>query len=304
LTIPSERLNMQMCNELHVFTQNLTRLMSEKYPLLHQRVQNNEALFHLLIEQLWWAQENPRFTPQDDVLYDGTGSWTACIHREVFRALSRIENFLLLCDTMPDYATFTADQASGERLTEKSFQQLVEQFKGLSETEIKVQICASLISAVSLSPSAMQAANLALGSSGYPHDTVQFSGRTASICMEIYPAGRGLNEAERQLLQACFPDDSRHWRHAFFLENANCLEPLRIQCKNSVDKQGFQKIVNTWLHFWLINAFGFEGHMGTHRGVKYMTENFFVRSQLLNDAIISMLDNPTQDVLALCRGQK
>ena len=67
---------------------NIKKLISEKYKRIDTLEQD---LKDLIVEQLSWVQENTQFTLQADVVYQDGGQWQKHLHREIFRALSRIE---------------------------------------------------------------------------------------------------------------------------------------------------------------------------------------------------------------------
>jgi len=283
-----------------VYKENIANLIKQKYPRIAQL---SETTKKMIIEQLFWVQENTQFTPQADEIYQNGGIWQKHLHREIFRALSRIECMLLLHNINDEninslYAEFVADQPANDRLTRDSFKVLSQLVAMLDDTQIDAQIRASLIASVTLSPRAKSMANERLGEGNYPYDSVMFSGRTIRLCGEIYPAYLSENEMVKKALWACFPDDNRHWRHAFFLENSGCLDALRMQvegCKWE-NKTALGKEISEWLNYWLINALGFNGHIGNLEGSSFMTESVFQRTSMLNQSIERLLNEPELNV--------
>ncbi len=269
---------------------NINSLIKEKYKRISQLPEEQRKK---ILSQLYWVQENTRFTPQADALYDGSNTWAAHLNREIFRALCRIEMLLLLREVNEQnveslYEEFTLEQSNSDKLTKESFQILAKQMQALDPTQVNAQIYASVIASVTLSPEAIRRADELFGKGKWPYDSVQFSGYTVREAGHLYPIYEEANEDERLILQHCFPADSRHWRHAFFLENITCLDPLKEQLKNANSPETRQSAVTecqNWLTYWLINALGFEGHVKNMQGSHFMTESVFQRAISLNENI-------------------
>ncbi len=285
-----------------IYFKNIESLITEKY----KRIKGlPEKQYLNILSQLYWVQENKRFTPQADALYDKKNNWATHLNREILRALCRIEMLLLLrevneanCSEL--YEEFTAEQCIGDRLQIESFRELARQMQQLNTTQVNAQIYASVIASLTLSPKAIEQANQRLGNN-WPYDSVQFSGRTVRKAGDLYPIYSAATEDERLVIQHCFPDDQRHWRHAFFLENLICLDPIKEQL-SKCDSLGYRQSVeiecNNWLTYWLINALGFEGHVKSMQGSHFMTESVFQRAILLNENIQLFLNKPELDILS------
>lgn len=292
-------------NSYQIYHQNMNRLIKEKYHRLSKLPQDQ---YESILSQLYWVQENKIFTPQADALYDSNNAWTAHLNREICRALCRIEMLLLLRDvndlnSEALYEEFTQEQNAGDKLKRESFLDLAAQMRKLSPTQVNAQISASVIASITLSPQAIQRANQHLGEGKWPYDSVQFSGYTIRQAGNLYPIYNTAAEDERLILQHCFPDDSRHWRHAFFLENITCLDPLKEQLKNTHSAESKKSAVTecqNWLTYWLINALGFEGHVKNMQGSHFMTESVFQRAMVLNNNIQLLVEKEDLqlDVLA------
>lgn len=285
---------------LELYEKNIHALIESKYRRINHL---SIAIRKMIVDQLSWVQESTQFTPQADVLYQEGGVWQKHLHREIFRALSRIENMLLLHEVNEKnfdalYAEFTVDQLKTDKLSKESFAKLSRQFLVLNPAQIEAQIRASLIAAVTLSPQAIKRANDKLGKDNYPYDSVMFSGKTIAVCGEIYPVYVSAEQEVQGILRACFPDDNRHWRHAFFLENFSCLDVLKEQVGICTPENRDQLKINisVWLNYWLINALGFNGHTGTLQGSSFMTESVFQRTMMLNQVIEMLFDRPGLDV--------
>ncbi len=279
-----------------VYEENVRLLIENKYQRVNKLPESTQKV---LVEQLWWVQENTQFTPQADALYSQNSKWLNHLHREIPRALCRIEMLLLLrsCDSQnlaSLYEEFTADQGN-DKLSIESFLALSKMCQLMSETLLDAQIRASAIASVTLSPKAQKRANFFIGESKWPYDSVQFSGCTITLAGSMYTIYETADATVKEFIKFCFPNDSRHWRHAFFLENGTCLEALKEQiqqCSSVEEQANLQKNIQIWLDYWMINALGFEGHIKSMTGSHFMTESVFQRLQLLNASILKTLDDP------------
>jgi len=196
------------------------------------------------------------------------------------------------------YAEFTVDQPEEDKLSKDSFAKLSARFHNLTPSQIDTQIRASVIAAITLSPKAQELATTRLGESSFPYDSVMFSGKTVTDCGDMYPIYKSAEPKVQIMLRFCFPDDNRHWRHAFFLENSSCLKKIqRKTTECDIDsKESLKEEISTWLTYWLINALGFNGHIGTLQGSSFMTESVFQRAMMLNETIDKLSEDSTVDV--------
>ena len=187
---------------------------------------------------------------------------------------------------------FIRDQLN-DQLTLESFKKLSESFQQFTEEQIETHIRASLIASVTLSPQAQTLTKEQLGPDSFPMDSVRFSGKTVTQCGDIYPAFSNTSPSIQQKLWACFPNDLRHWRHAFFMENSICLDPLKNEISQCTpdEKEALKERITEWLNYWVINALGFNGHVSqTFTGSAFMTESVYQRAQFLNTAILGAID--------------
>ncbi|MBN1684617.1 MAG: hypothetical protein JW855_04195 [Gammaproteobacteria bacterium] len=288
-----------------IYQENMNSLIIEKYPYITEL---SETLSTIIISQLRWVQENPEFTPQADSLYEENGEWQLQIHREIFRALSSIENLLLLrrvgglsstgesinIDEETKellYRQFMQEQPETSRLSRESFESLVTWACDLSAEEVEAQIRARLIAAVALSPAAKKILKR-LSIENYPEDGVPFSTFTMDVCPNIYPCFSSASESVQALMKTFF--FPAHWRHAFFLENSSCLSNLLHQIREGNISE---ETVRRWENYWTVNLLGFNGHIGSLTGSAFMTESVYQRSQFLNQAMSQYLENPETDIL-------
>ncbi len=280
-----------------IYKQNIQLLMSEHYPKLWGL---DSDISDMIIEQLYWVQESNQFTPQAEILYQPRGEWQQHLHREVFRALSRIECLLSLWSLNLSqleavYAQFTKKQPESDKLSIASFIAMHERIKQLTPEQMDAQIRASLIASVTLSPRAKE-----LAGEGYSYDSVMFSGFTISNSGDMYPSFATASESVQLWIRACFPNDVSHWRHAFFLENKGSLGPWKqkIVACDVVNKDRLKADMSMWLDYWMINTLGFEGHIEPFGGSLFMTESVYQRLHMLNQALTNSLDASDSDVLA------
>lgn len=133
-----------------IYEQNIKRLIAEKYKRIDDLP---NKLKEEIIDQLFWVQENTKSTPQVNILYKG-GDWHQHLHREIFRALDRIESMLLLHSVTEEnkaelYQEFISKQAKNESLSQEDFtvlsQQFIKETDGQIETHIRDGIIASVV---------------------------------------------------------------------------------------------------------------------------------------------------------------
>lgn len=268
----------------NAYLTNMETLISTHYP----RISNlPEDILTLIIEQLDWVQQNTEFTPQASVIYDASDNKVNIsnhLNREILRALTRIEMLLLVAQTdfnNPEevgesYKRFTKDQRESEKLSYKDFCQLLGEFQ-ISESELDAQIRAVLIGAATLSPIAKAFLAQTQYAKQYPYDSVQFSGFTVTLVPTMYPAYTRASTEVQRLIHFAFPNDKQHWRHMFYLENNSAFQDFE-RANLSADSLSF------WKRYWLINAFGFNGHIKMDSAV-FFDDSVALRANLLHEAM-------------------
>lgn len=275
------------------YLSNIETLISTHYPRIAQLP---EELLTLIINQLDWVQQNTEFTPQASVIYDANdqnAKITNHFNREIFRALTRIEMLLLITQTElnhpeqieQNYFTFVKDQPEDEKLSIYDFYNLLNEFQ-LEDSEIDAQIRATLISTVTLSPIAKAIVAESKFAKDCPYDSVQFSGFTVTMMPEMYPAFSTASSTVQQKIKLAFPNDKQHWRHMFYLENNAAFQDFE---KANLS----QEALSFWKHYWLINAFGFNGHVNLSSAV-FFDKSVALRANLLHEAMdLKAEDNTT-----------
>ncbi len=263
---------------------NMETLLGTHYP----RISNlPEELLSLIVEQLDWVQQNTEFTPQASVIYDALDNKVNIsnhLSREILRALTRIEMLLLVVQTdinnpediWKSYMTFIKDQSEAEKLSYYDFCDLLREFQ-INNTEIDAQIRAVLIGAVTLSPIAKSYIAQTEYAKQYPYDSVQFSGFTMSLIPHMYPAYSRASTDVQHLLHFAFPNDKQHWRHMFYLENNSAFQDFERATPAP-------EALSFWKHYWLINAFGFNGHIKLDSAI-FFDESVALRANLLHEAM-------------------
>ncbi len=168
----------------------------------------------------------------------------------------------MLNDTEQDhYAQFVQHQEEAVRLKPGSYKQL-KQLLQVTEAEKEALIRATLIASVPLSPPAKEYLRKHHPDTQYPYDSVQFSGFTVTRYPEMYTAFQNTNTEIQQLIRYCFPDDKRHWRHMFYLENYAAFDALHIAKPQGIENR-------FWELYWLVNALGMNGHIHNNSAVFY-----------------------------------
>lgn len=263
---------------------NMETLISSHYPRISDLP---EELLTLIINQLDWVQQNTQFTPQASVIYDADDknvNISNHLNREILRALTRIEMLLLITQTDlnhadqldQNYRIFTQDQPETEKISYYDFCMLIKEFR-LIDQEIDAQIRATLIGAVTLSPTAKNLVAQSKYAKDCPYDSVQFSGFTMTLMPEMYPAFSSASKKVQQLIILAFPNDKQHWRHMFYLENNSAFQDFE-RANMSPEAMSF------WKHYWLINAFGFNGHIKLGSAV-FFDKSVALRANLLHEAM-------------------
>jgi hypothetical protein len=264
-----------------VYFRNINALINEHFPTVLTLDSNTQAL---IVEQLTWVQQNDEFTSQASVEYNGTHHFSKHLHRETFRALTRIEQLLLLNDANNDwYQQFVFHQASN-KLSKANYGQLQSYLK-INSVELDALIRATLIASVPLSPEAKSQMKLNFSTLIYPNDSVLFSGFTIQHCPQMYPAYASASEDAKTLIRYCFPNDARHWRHMFYLENQAAFDAL-IKAKSDPKELRF------WKLYWLVNAIGMDGHISVNSegkvafvGARFFDQSVHDRAMWLDRAI-------------------
>lgn len=274
-----------------VYEKNIKALITEHFPVIARL---DELLQVLIIEQLMWVQQYSKFTPQANVLYDQSYHYNQHLHIETFRAMTRIEQLVLLNSDDGNYQDFVRFQPQGQQLSEGGYQQLKEQLR-VSKNELHALIRATLIASVPLSPPAKQFLAQHHPDKQYPYDSVQFSGFTVQLCPQMYPAYQTATQDVQQLIRHCFPVGDAHWRHMFYLENTAAFKAL-AESKMSPEQLQF------WQKYWLVNIVGMDGHLTknaadkTHyAGAIYYTQSVHDRAMWLNNAMKKDLANVSKD---------
>lgn len=271
---------------------NMETLISTHYPRLSNLP---EELLTLIIEQLDWVQQNTAFTPQASVIYDASDNKVNIsnhLNREILRALTRIEMLLLVTQTdindpgqvRQSYQTFTRDQRETEKLSYNDFRLVLSEFQ-INDNEIDAQIRAVLIGAVTLSPAANAYLAQTSYAKQYPYDSVQFSGFTVTLVPKMYPAYSSASSDVQRLIHFAFPNDKQHWRHMFYLENNSAFQDFE-RANLSAEALSF------WKRYWLINAFGFNGHIKLDSAV-FFDDSVALRANLLHEAMDLHFQNPS-----------
>ena len=250
------------------------------------------------LSQLSWVMDNPFVTPEMNHHKPGT------IHREVPRALSRLYNLQRLrSGTEHDYLKFIAPQQAAETdiLTLDSFKQLSAQIRALSPYRYDVLAAATVISAVTLSPMALEKARRIIGDK-VPADSVKFLSATAPVASRIYPLAESLGKqfkADDHLFSVAFMPDS-HLRHMMYNEGSLAMyEYIKQGLKTGTltrDDLAF------WYLHWAINITGFRGHLAP-KGSLYLTQNTYNAMTSVRD-LLNRLDtdepvNPMRSYLSI-----
>ncbi len=277
----------------NAYLTNMETLISTHYPRIASLP---EGMLSLIIEQLDWVQHNTDFTPQASVIYDASDNKVNIsnhLNREILRALTRIEMLLLVVQTdikntdqiSKSYEAFTKDQSESEKLSFKDFSCLLDEFQ-LDEDEVDGQIRAVLIGAATLSPAAKYYVAQTEYAKQYPYDSVQFSGFTVTLMPAMYPAYSSASQKVQRLIHFAFPNDRQHWRHMFYLENNSAFQDFERARASS-------ETVSFWKRYWLINAFGFNGHIKLNSAVFY-DNSVALRARLLHAAMDAHYQDPTK----------
>ena len=275
----------------NAYLTNMETLLSTHYPRLSNLP---EELLTLIIEQLDWVQQNTAFTPQASVIYDASDNKINIsnhLNREILRALTRIEMLLLITQTdindpeqiAQSYQIFTQDQRESEKLSFPDFCRVINEFK-INDVELDAQIRAVLIGAVTLSPTANAILAQTQYAKQYPYDSVQFSGFTVTLTPEMYPAYSSASSEVQRLIHFAFPNDKQHWRHMFYLENNSAFQDFERANLSS-------EALSFWKRYWLINAFGFNGHIKMDSAV-FFDDSVALRANLLHAAMDTHLQSP------------
>ena len=155
------------------------------------------------------------------------------IHKEVPRALSRLYNLQRLrSGTKEDFEKFIAPQKDIKALKEEkaektealsfeSFRQLSAAIHSMDDYHYEGLAAAAIISAVTLSPEAIQKARL-IPDLKIPTDSVKFLAATAPEAGKIYPLAQAFNKrfnTGNHLFEVAFMPDS-HLRHMMYNEGS------------------------------------------------------------------------------------
>ena len=227
------------------------------------------------INQLSWVMDNPLATPEMD-FYKVKG-----IHREVPRALSRLYNLQRLrSGTKEDFEKFIAPQKdekaeilSAEILSAESFRQLSADIRALKDYRYEVLAAAAIISAVTLSPEAINKARL-IPNLKLPTDSVKFLAATAPEAGKIYPLAQALNsrfKTGNHLFEVAFMPDS-HLRHMMYNEGSLSMYEHIDQGLSNGSVSGDD--LRFWYYHWVINITGFRGHIAP-KGSLYLTQDTY-----------------------------
>ena len=231
------------------------------------------------IRQLSWVMDNPQATPEMDH-YKIKG-----IHKEVPRALSRLYNLQRLrSGTKEDFEKFIAPQKDIKDLNEEkaekpealsfeSFRQLSAAIRPMDDYHYEGLAAAAIISAVTLSPTAIQKARL-IPDLKIPTGSVTFLAATAPEAGKIYPLARALNKrfnTGNHLFEVAFMPDS-HLRHMMYNEGSLAMYKHidRGLANGSVSRDELR----FWYYHWVINIAGFRGHLAP-KGSLYLTQNTY-----------------------------
>ena len=222
------------------------------------------------LNQLSWVMDNSNVTPEMD------HHSTQTIHREIPRALSRLYSLQRLrSGTEQDFLKFIEPQEAAETntLSMGSFKQLSKEIQTLSDHRYETLASAAIISAVSLSPTALVKTQLVIKGK-LPTDSVKFLSATAPLASKIYPLANETNKrfkADNHLFTITFMPDS-HLRHMMYNEGSLAMyEFIENGLKNgSLSHED----LNFWYLHWAINIAGFRGHLAPSGSI-YLTQRTY-----------------------------
>ena len=223
------------------------------------------------IEQLAWVINNPLSTPELE-----TRKVVENIHPEIPRALARVYCLQLLrSGSERDYQRFISPQINADvnALEQDSFNTLSTFIRQFDNTAYEVLEAAAIISAVTLSPEAINRSQKVL-KEPIPTDSVQFLAVTAPYAGDIYPLAGELisrNPDAKKLFEAAFMPDS-HLRHMMY--NEGSLSMYRHIKKGIANGSINQGILDLWYAHWLANIAGFRGHIAP-KGSLYLDQNTY-----------------------------
>ena len=267
----------------------------------------NDFVTDAALSQLEWSIYTSNKTPERSALPNLEDP----NYTEVRRAISRLYCLHLLTDPDPtqlksNYEKFISNQVKLDPflppLTFEAFQVLSQEFRPLDLWQKEALITSTLISSVTLSPEAKEAAQKLMGS--YPQDSVEFLAKTfedIEIAKKIYPlvadlftrAPKSEHARLSGFLQAAF-SSKQHFRHMLYTEGGNSMfTALRNKIKaHALSKEDFL----FWQQHWITNITGFRGHIKP-QGSLYLTQNTFKAIQALRTELEKLYKDPPYDIL-------
>ncbi len=246
------------------------------------------------IEQLAWVIENPQATPEME-----SKGFIETIHREIPRSLARLYSLQLLRrGSAEDYQTFIAPQSSNI-LSNTSFAILSDMVQKLDKESYEILEAAAIISAVTLSPKAIEKA-ASIIKEPLSTDSVQFLSQTAPYADKIYPLAKEVIEKYRSStakFETVFMPNS-HLRHMMY--NEGSLSMYSHISNGIAHAQIDREKLNLWYCHWTANIAGFRGHLAPE-GSLYLDQNTFMAMNRLKAILDDMLQgvsvNPMQAYL-------
>jgi len=247
------------------------------------------------VQQLAWVQDNPLATSELNNLQPVASSF----HIEIIRCLTRLYCLQLLRDG--NYAAFTNAQSNDKnKLTPEHFANLASSIQALDEATYAALRVVTILSSVSLSPTAKQIAeeNMANYADLPSNDAVAWLSQTFYAAPEIYPIVTDYLDKygmeKLTLLRAAFMPNT-HFRHMLYTEGGQGMfSYLRDAIKTN--EIGATQL-NFWYLYWMINITGFRGHID-NMGSKYLNENTYTAICHLYGELLQLLNNPEHDVFA------
>lgn len=283
-----------MVSETLLANSNITSIRD----YIKQTYGSNLLITDQQIRQLSWVMDNPFSSPE-------LSHHTTTIHREIPRALSRLYNLQRLrSGTEQDYLKFIAPQQTTgtEVLTHNSFKKLSRGIRTLDEKSYQTLAATALISAVTLSPIAIEKAEQALKHRP-PADSSLFLSETAPKADQVYPLAREItrdSHSDNHRFSVAFMPHS-HLRHMMY--NEGSLAMYQYLKQGLQESSISQQDLDFWYYHWVINIAGFQGHVAPVGSV-YLTQPTYNAMSYLKSVLDQLRLHPEINPMELYLDQR
>jgi hypothetical protein len=246
-----------------------------------------------VIKQLAWVYNNNYKTNEMCIVESVS---TSPLHIEIKRALSRLYCLQLLrTGGEKSHAAFIEAQkraGNPNPLKESGYYTLSNIVKIMDDHAYQALIASTVVSSVTLSPTAKAFADDRFGQGKYPKDSVEFLAATVEAAADMYPLTETLTPLALQHFKWAFPHHT-HFRHMMYTEGgAGMFQVLRKKIESGeMSREQFQ----FWFLHWMIIITGFRGHLDP-KGSLYLDDITYTDIAILKNLLDKFLTDTKLNV--------